>query len=233
VREDALRERQVELSTEPGEPEGVVDEQHRLPIHEPFRPKLLPAAGDQARVDVEAVIVTRLEVANEMHASAQAATADIDEMVMRLQTLLDQELELAAPDRLPHGASADGLPMVEATQTRQLHVRQSGADRLGRSSRRSRQFEFGKIYVNSAEPGRAGAGGALTTRVGDRACWRSSLLSFAGNATASQPKAALKRRASETSRAAEGAGGQVVVVGCRSLVLVGESHRSHRLPPSG
>jgi hypothetical protein len=121
VCEYAMRERVVELAAEAMETEAVVLQEHRASVRETRFLELLPSASQQPLVDIEAEVVAWLQVANEMDSGPQAPAAHIEEVVVRLETLLDQELELAPSNRFPH--AADRLAMVESAQAgSELHL---------------------------------------------------------------------------------------------------------------
>src|SRR2546423_1733762 len=102
VREDRLRDRVVERLTELPEREVAVDEEERLLRLEPEAGQLhLPGALEVVPSLVDPRVVPRLEVADEVHARPQRPAADVEEVVARLEALLDEVVELEAPELLP------------------------------------------------------------------------------------------------------------------------------------
>ena len=83
-----------QLGSHPGEPErkqrsegGVVDDlEHRPLVLEPVAGQLDPSPGLEALgVLVDPEVVPGLEIANEVHAAAKAAAAEVEEVVLGLE----------------------------------------------------------------------------------------------------------------------------------------------------
>ncbi len=98
------QEKVVTLRIRKGQFAAAVDEQPRALFGDPLG-KDKPAGGVDSRWrQVETGIPAGLEIRYEMSAGAKRATADVEQGVVRLQTVRDEIVELKSADFLPHTA---------------------------------------------------------------------------------------------------------------------------------
>jgi len=71
----------------------------------------LPAGPEQALVDVDAAVMARLQVIDEVQAAAQTPAADIQKIVLGQQPLFFHELELELAHFFPHAADRAPMPV--------------------------------------------------------------------------------------------------------------------------
>src|SRR4051794_389337 len=107
VREDRLRDGVVEAQSEPLELEGPVHEQVRGLVLQPLARQLdLARAVEIVPPLVDSRVVAGLEVADEVNSRPQRPAPDIEDVVARLQPLLDEVVELQLAKLVPEGLAA-------------------------------------------------------------------------------------------------------------------------------
>src|SRR5689334_6836102 len=104
MRENGHGDAEIERAAKAKELELVVDRQMRLAIRQPGGRQFAASRVDKGWVNVQPVIVSWIEVANEMDAAAKRAAADVDKRVALFQALSNQKIELQSTDFIPHAA---------------------------------------------------------------------------------------------------------------------------------
>src|SRR6266496_1210366 len=94
VRKDGEREQVVKLFAEQTQFETIAYRQMRIFLSQTGEPDLMPACFDQRRINVQPVIVSRLQIFDRMNPATKRAAPDVKEPMAWLQTTRAQEFEL-------------------------------------------------------------------------------------------------------------------------------------------
>ena len=130
-----LRDRVVERHPELPEFEEVVGEEMRLLLDEPALRQLDLACGlEHVGLLVDPRVVARLEVLDEVDARAQRPAADVEEVVLRLQSPLDEIVELELAHVLPVRDVPNHAPVPVGIDVAEIARRQRLPQRLRRVS---------------------------------------------------------------------------------------------------
>src|SRR5712692_1642432 len=111
VREDGLREGKVECLMHVPEFEIATGNQHRVFTLDSLLLQFTAAGNKKVFTDVRAEVTALSQVIDEMYPGAQAAAADVEQIMLRLQALVHERVELKLPHPLPLASDRFTVPV--------------------------------------------------------------------------------------------------------------------------